>query len=329
MALHTSTIVLALITAVPFGLAIKDTVQGKKAYDFSDHDGDDSESLDRYEEEFRQAQRIEEERAEREKATLQAAIEKLIPVSTAGVLRGYELGTELPLDSNLQDSLRLEARAVFSPARKPDGTLKTMTITFPQYKGDTNVCSIVGERLDEAWGTPARTYLDGTSRRHYAATKPQQRVTFVDPGYGERCQLVVEEYIGPAAYVTKTETSTVPLWAVGKPAKKLIEKLGGDAFSDDTQIRWNRPGVGQGLGETELYARIVKGKIVTITAKFQASDVAIGAVAEQLVADHGEPEDSDPVVWKKSKLSLATVDDSAGEYLLVAGEPLPEESVDE
>jgi hypothetical protein len=325
MALHTSTIVMALITAVPFGLAIKDTAQGKTGYMASDEELD-SEALDRYGE---SAHREYEEREAKEKAELVASIEKLIPMSAAGVLRGYEVNTDTPISSELQDRLEMNAHAVFTPARKPDGTLKTMIISFPRYRGDTNVCSLVEERLEEAWGSPSRTYSNGNSRSHYAAIKPQQRVTYLDPEGDERCSLVVEEYVNTSEYITKAETSAVPLWAIGKPAAKLVEKLGDDAFSDATQIRWNRPGVGLGFGETELYARIVKGKIVTITAKFQASDVSIGEVAEKLVEEHGAPEDAGAVVWTKSKLSLTTTDDTAGEYLLVAGEPLPDDSADE
>lgn len=329
MALPTSTIVMALLTAVPFGLAIKDTVTGKSSFEVPPSTDDYSDaSRDSYE----RAQREDEEKQAQVEARrtleLKGLVDALIPMDAKAQLRlpGYELGRPLGSGGRLEEQLLTLAHAAVEPVTNTDGTLKTLTISFPHY-GDTDVCLQIGQRITEAWGESSRTYKSGTSRRHFTTplTKPVQRVTFFDPEGSERCELLLEGYVAPTDFITKTETSTVPVWAVGKPAKKLIDKLGGYAFSDDMQIRWATPGVGEGASTTELYARIVKGKIVTLTATFQASENTIGAVAEKLVADFGEPTESDPVVWTKAKLSLATVDDIAGEYLFVAGEPLPEE----
>lgn len=321
MALPTSTIVLGLLTALPFGLAIKDTVSGKPALDMrSDDEREAEEAIASME----RAQREYEEQEAKTKAQLEAAIDELIPIATpARLATPYKVNRELPELSNM-DRLEELGHAVVTPARNGDGTLKSLSISFPQHH-DADVCSLVRHRLDEAWGSPERTYANGDDdRRHYAASEPHERITFINRDYG-RCELVLEGYVGARDFVNKTEASTIPVWAVGKPAAKLVDKLGGDAFSDATQIRWTRPGVGAGLGETELYARVVKGKVVTITAKFQTGESTIGVVAEHMVADFGEPTESDPVIWEKAKISLATVDDSAGDYLLVAGDPLPDE----
>ncbi|GEM_PF-6776450 len=328
MALPTSTIVMALLTAVPFGLAIKDTVTGKGSF-VMPSSGEDDASLESYE----RAQREYEEKEAQEEAQraleLKSVVDALIPMDTKAQLgiRGYDLNQPLSSGGKLEEQLLTLAHAAFEPVTNTDGTLKTLTISFPQYGDSDSVCSLIGQRLTDAWGEAPRTYKSGTSRRHFTTTltKPVQRVTFFDPEVSERCSLLVEGYVAAPDFITKTESSTVPVWAVGKPAKKLIDKLGGYAFSDDMQIRWPAPGVGEGASGTELYARIVKGKIVTLTATFQASESTIGAVAEKLVAEFGEPTESDPLVWTKPKLSLTTVDDTAGEYLFVAGEPLPEE----
>ena len=320
---------MGLITAVPFGLAIKDTITGKAPLRPAAHEEEVDESLASYE----RAQRDYEQRQEKETAELEAALGALLPSGTIEV-RGYDVNQAAPQDvggiagggvqrAELKRRLERVAHATFTPTRRPDGTLKNLTISFPEYKGELGVCQAVSEHIQEGWGGGAQTYDNGT-RIHFASTTPQHhRITFVELPESSRCELVLEEYIDAAAFITKTEASAVPVWAIGKPAAKLVEKLGGDAFSDTTQIRWSRPGVGKGLGETELYARVVKGKIVTITARFQASSVSLGEVAEQLVTDHGAPIDGDPVVWPKAKLSIATEDDSAGTYLFVAGAPLP------
>jgi hypothetical protein len=326
MALHTSTIVLAVITAVPFGLAIKDTVQGKTPYGslMGDVSEDDSES----DESFEAARREYEEREAKEKEERDAAIASLFSTEAGKLnLSGFALGRELKLDTAEQELLEARAHAVFRPSRTNDETLRSLTISFPQY-GDNEVCDLVGEKLEERWGTPKRTYGDDSISWHYTTTTttPPQRVTFVDPGGSERCQLVLEQHVLPADFVNKTPASTVPLWALGKPAAKLVEQLGDDAFSDATQIRWTALGVGAGLGTTELYARVVKGKIVTVTAKFNAA--SNDTLVEHLDATYGESTITDVMTWKAAKISLSLVDESTGDHLLVAGEPLPEESDD-
>lgn len=324
MALPTSTIVMALITAVPFGLAIKDTVTGKSAFDLP---RDDYRAAKMELEGYSRAQREYEEREAKKAEDLRAAIDTLIPMTKQATLglRGYALGRAVPDASSEQETLEELAHAVFDSTEAPDGTLKTLTISFPQYRRDENICLLVSQRLEDAWGSSERTYDNGVTRKHWATASTMQRVSFLDPDDGGRCQLVVERVVGVPDFVNKTEASTVPLWAVGKPAAQLVAKLGDNAFSDDTQIRWTALGVGQGVGETELYARIVKGKIVTVTAAFQTSESSIGALAEHMTRELGEPTVTDPVVWTKAKVSLATRDDSAGEYLLVAGAPLPDE----
>lgn len=328
MALPTSTIVMALLTAVPFGLAIKDTVTGKSAYDMpSDEYREAEESLENMD----RAAREYEEAEQKKMRELTTSIEKLIPMGTKAKLEvpGYAWNQTV-LEMATDDKKRLEdvAHAVFDATTKPDGTLKTLTISFPQYRSGENICLLVSERLEEAWGGSQRTYDNGFTQKHWVTTRPMQRVTFLDPDDGSRCLLALEEWVGIPDFITKTETSIVPLWAIGEPATKLVEKLGDNAFSDETQIRWNAVGVGEGLGETELYARIVKGKVVTVTAKFQTSEVSIGALVGHLDNEHGESTGDDPMVWKTAKLSLGTVDDTTGTYLLVAGESLPADATD-
>lgn len=321
MALPTSTIVMALLTAVPFGLAIKDTVTGTSAYDArSDEEREKDEALEALEREY-------EDQQQQKKVDLEASLEQLIPTARKAIigLPGYDLGQPTPEESSAQARLERVAYALISTTKNSDAKLNSVTISFPQYMSDENICLRVSQRLEDAWGSSSRTYGNSSSRKHWATTSPQQRATFIDPDGDERCAIVVEEFAGPLHFVTKTEASVVPLWAIGKSADKLAEKLGPDAYSDDTQIRWTGIGYGEGYGGTELYARSVKGKIVTVTAKFQTSAVSARALVDKLVADHGEPTVTDPAVWEKSKLSLATLDDSAGEYLLVAGAPLPDE----
>ncbi len=322
MALPTSTIVMALITAVPFGLAIKDTVQGKTPYssladDYDDHDEYD---IDDYR---TKAQAEFDEQQAKEKDAIISTFDELIPTSTVGELRGFVLNSDVPLDSDLQRRLQRTPRAEITPTRKPDGALKSVRLVFPEYRGTNNICSLLEHRLEQAWGRASRSTRDGVGYWHYVAAGKPQRVTYLEADDNNECSLVLEESIRPSEFITKTETSTVPLWAVGKPAAALVAKLGGDAYSSSTQIRWMRPGVGAGFGETELYARVVKGKIVTITARFRVSEHSVRELAETLIDDHGTPIDGDPVVWKKSKLSLETVDDAAGDYLVVAGDALP------
>lgn len=330
MALPTSTIVLGLLTAVPFGLAIKDTISGTGTRGSASSDDDELVENDPdAEHDYERYQREREEAEAKARAALDGAIDRLIPSGTAGRLglAGYEIGAAAPpSETPDRDVLERVTRMRLASGRSATGALDKLTLTFPAYVDEQSVCLTLSKRLANAWGDGEHTHAMGEARTHFVSeTAPHTRVTFVEPDEGERCQLVAEPAIAPAAFLTKAETSTVPLWAVGKPAKLLVDKLGDTAFSDATQIRWTTAGVGAGLGGTELYARIVKGKIVTLAVKFQASASTIRAVAEQLVADLGEPLDGDPVVWPKAKVTLTTVDDTMGEYDLLVGAPLPEE----
>lgn len=303
MAIPTSTIVMALVTAVPFGLAIKDTVQGKSAFDAPTEElldvDEPTEVMDRAAMDYEQAE-------QKRGLEIHAAVKSLIP-DTKGVPH--------------IDEAQVRATLRGTVAAKANKT----TLTFPQYVGDSSVCSTIFVRMNDVWGPAEASYTDDYTLRTWVSGEARQRATFRDPNDDARCELVIEPFVAIPAFVNTTEESTVPLWAVGEPAAKLVGKLGADAFSDATQIRWTRPGVGNGYGETELYARVVKGKIVTITAKFQSTNETMLAMSEQLTSDFGAPSEIEASTWKKAKLSIAALDEGAGEYMITVGAPLPTE----
>lgn len=321
-----STIVFGLLTAVPFGLAIKDTITGTppssaRHADGGDDDGDAEAGIERWEREERE--RIEREEAER--AALRGMIAAMIPEAKEAGLRlgAYRLGAPMPASTTPElDALRQRTGARLVPVEDGAGNLLRLTVSFPNT-GEREICSLIEERLDAAWGESSRSYTDGETRAHYMTT-PLQRVTFTSSlDAADRCMLVVEPTVAPADFASRSEAAIVPLWAVGKPAKVLVTKLGDTAFSDATQIRWSASGVGAGIAETELYARVVKGTIVTVSARFQASPATILAVHEALTAQFGEPV-ADGTEWPKAKLVLVTADENAGTYQLLAGELVPE-----
>jgi hypothetical protein len=300
MAIPTSTIVMAVLTAVPFGLAIKDTVQGKSAVDVST---EQLQAVDEPTEVMDRAARDYEDAKQKRSLEIDAAIKALIP-DTMGVLH--------------VDTTQIETilRGTVSPSAK-----KT-TLTFPPYIGDDSICSTIRARLDRVWGERSSVDMDEYTHYTWTSVEPRQRVTFREPHDDIRCELVTEPYVAED-FVGMAADAIVPVWAVDKPAAKLVAKLGDDAFSDATQIRWSRPGVGEGYGETELYARVVKGKVVTITARFQASVDTVNSISEHLTDEFGKQPENDPTVWKKAKLALVTLDENAGEYMIVVGQPLP------
>ena len=191
MALPTSTIVMALVTAVPFGLAIKDTVNAKPEAPSEAYLKAEAtlEGIDT-------ASREQEAASELRKLAIDTAIEKLAHFGRPAELGvPYAIGAKLADDHADVELLERDARAMFDYTLDRDESLKTVTITFPQYDSDHNICLLVSQRLDEAWGDSTRTFNESASRKHWARSglkKPHQRATLLVPDDSSRCELLVE-----------------------------------------------------------------------------------------------------------------------------------------
>jgi hypothetical protein len=296
MRIPTSVIVMSLVTAVPFGLAIRDTVRHHDPVpeddDFIQAHAVDDPSEARLAEARYQA---EAERAEAEAAVARAAVERArqavvgsTPASLGSIFDGIALG-----EPTERFSLELARRAT-----DPTASAGNLHVDFDvdavrvaaihvSLLGD---CDSFVDTLRRAWGdTPDATpdiwlTADGTQRASLDT---------------DTCELVFERHVSTLAWV-----DALPLDAIGWSAKKLATAAGPAAEVDDQQIQWSTPGVGLGRGRTDLTAYLLEGKVAAIRAAFQTDQESANAIRDRLaIRFHAKPSHDDPdsnaYVWKR------------------------------
>jgi hypothetical protein len=301
----TPTIVLAVMTCIPFGLAIRDTVTGK--YDLPPDDERDSledlgESREYEEEDYREvAARREAEESEHRAAIAEFEARQESDRAWRAELVKSLYGAELASLGSAFESITLggaigEGAVESSPdidLMLLDDGLATHTLYIKIQDSADTMCSTLGRELPAAWGAPRRL----TGRSIWINNHTQTRAVF-DP---RTCELRYEKLTDLASWLSKSEDSLVPLWAVGKPAQKLIDALGARTSStiEDEQITWSVRGLGAGLGPTQMIADVKQRKIVSIVASVQTDpttqDQVIGHVS-QLTGK--QPDDQG--VWKST-----------------------------
>ena len=310
----TSTIVMGLLTCVPFGLAIRDTVTGdnggsgaRAAYD--DETYDDHESSAAFEARMRALEEAEAEEERLEEAARAERAQQLVslygaePASLGPAFAGIRLGVnEAELDGAALAGLYRTGRSTGTKIDLEAVTGIVHRIVIDPALGASEddeeaLCEALDQRLRTAWG-------EGTERderRQWAHPLSGQRATLItDPS----CRYVVERYAPVTAWLGKDKAAVVPVWAIGQPAQRLLDVLGDRAQVDDDAIMWRGPGLDGGLGDTTLTAYTERGKVVTLEA---GSDGVPSALARQLTTTYGEPVDADDEVarWKgKPPISL-------------------------
>ncbi len=329
MALPTSTIVMAVLTCVPFGLAIRDTVSGKALvirsddndYGASDDDVDYAAENARREAEeaaVRAAERVEEANKEQ----LRAARRSLFGAEVATLGSGFS-GITLGMN---EGDIRSETVTALETATRVDvelvsnGTLDMILIKSDiraSEDDDAELCSQLGSDLQDAWGRGQTEDYEG---RYWMNPITRTRASLSAP---DGCRFRLEKYVEPKEWVTKARTSSVPTWLVGQSIAKLREHLGTRSQFEDTdrEVTWVGVGVGVGSGETRFQAHFVKGKVVALTATTDTFDVTRDAVIAQLTALYGPAiEDDEGVHWKRPALS---VDDYDGAGIRVTAGTVP------
>ena len=329
MALPTSTIVMAVLTCIPFGLAIRDTVTGKTtAHRDVDDDSDDSESEYNAEYAAAEARREAEEAAtarldQVRQEQLRTARRTLFGAEVATLGTGFRSITlGMP-----EADLRSEEITALEIAASVDVDLltydKVAWIAIKPQRSATGdesseLCSTLGEELQDAWG---RGQTDDSERRYWVNAATGTRASLDS----EDCELRFERFVAPTAWVTKTRTSIVPIWLVGQSIAKLRQHLAGRTeFEDaDTSARWLGLGVGAGSGEARFEAFLAKGKVVALTASADTLDATYEEVIAQLTALYGRPlEDDDGTYWKSRPMIRIDTHDGAGVAITVGQIPV-------
>jgi len=333
MALPTSTIVMAVLTCVPFGLAIKDTVSGTETKhrdrDSWESDSDDDDRDTDYDAEYARAQaateaaEAEEERLEQLKTEKQSAARRTLfgaEVATLGSgFSGIKLG--MPEDDmRTEVSTALEERTGMRVALLANGTLDWITVSADPDDDDTySLCSKLRTEIQAAWGNGITEDYD---TRYWINPTTGTRASLRSEG----CVLSFERYAAPKDWITKTPTSMVPVALVGQSVKKLAEHIGtrSEIEPEETSVRWLGLGVGAGIGEARFEAIYLKGKVVAIVTTVNTLEATRDEVIEQLTALYGKPVEDDEggYRWKRPAITL---DDYEGAGIRLTAGTVPTE----
>lgn len=332
MALPTSTIVMAVLTCIPFGLAIRDTVTGKlpvatgeKAYAADGYEDEDyaADNARREAEEAEEAAATRREEAKKEQLRVERRTLYGAEVATLGSgFAGLSLGmAESDIRSETVTALEVKARV--DVELLANYTVDWITLTAERDAAEdesSEFCSTFGADLQEAWG---RGQTEDYETRYWVNATTGTRASF---STSDGCKLSFERFVEPKAWVNKTRTSLVPLWLVGQPTAKLREQLGprgGDFDNTERQVRWLGLGVGTGSGETRFEAHLAKGKVVAITATADTFEATRDEIIAQLSTIYGPAiEDDDGVHWKSRP--AIKVDDHNGAGVRVTIGKLPD-----
>jgi len=336
MALTTSTIVMAVLTCVPFGLAIKDTVSGKPtaqrdrdSWEADRHDDDGDSAYDAEyarAEAAREAAEPEDERLEALKDEKRAAARRTLfgaEVATLGSgFSGIKLGMPAA-DMRTDVASALEASIGMKVALLANGTLDRITVQA-EHRSDEeddtySMCLKLRQEIQAAWGT--------------GVTEDYETRYWINPTTGTRaslrpdnCVLSFERYAAPKEWITKTPTSLVPVAVVGQSIKKLAEHIGtrSEIDPEETSVRWLGLGVGAGTGEARFEAFYVKGKVVALVTTVDALEATREEVRDQLTALYGKPveDDEGDYRWKRPAITL---DDYEGAGIRVTVGTVPTE----
>lgn len=330
MRIPPSVIVMSLLTAAPFGMAICDTLTKKQPAEEVDEWGDygarsarqDREALAEYE-----AERAREAEARAETRTLKIA--KLDQIygprkaSMGFLLHGITLGADA-------SSFQPEATRARIERESEDGTFAvsfdadekrlhgvTVSLDGRDYDAEldtmTTLCDPLHEKLVAAWGRPSlgSTWLDDTT--HQRATLDR-----------DACALTFSQYLPADAWI-----ATLPIDGVGKPAEKYLAtyaETNGTAFEEyaDDYAAWAGTGLGTGDAPTKFTVGIARGKIsglrITADSDFDSFVTVRDALAAKVKSQPRLDDNTGAWVWKKPAMSIAQ-DDNNRITLLVGKDP--------
>jgi hypothetical protein len=320
MRIPTSVFVMSVLTAVPFGLGIRDTLSNKHAsFDEDEFDltGDRARERARearYAEYAREADREAEERTKRREERT-AKLDLLYgtrPASLGSLFDGIVLGAGAgafqpeAARERIYDATRdgfLNVVFDVDTTQLRGLSVEIGTVDYSESVEET--CDQLEEKLTTAWGRgTGRIWIDATSH---------QRAS-IDNAY---CALRFERYLEPTDWL-----AGLHLEAIGMKAEKLAELAGPSATVEDDVISWQLPGVGFGTRPTTVEAYLEHGKVVTIAATSHSDFDTVTAIRDAISATRkAEPTtDEDTGAWAwKGKVPLMLDNTQVARFVLVAG----------
>lgn len=309
MRIPPSVIVMSLVTAVPFGLAIRDWSQGKDKLGGRHHDDDDLDADDDYSDAQNArmlAEMAKEEARERARAAERQADEAKLDRQRAQVasqLIGAEPGTMGPLFAGMKLGA---SSSDFQPESVRAAIAEAVDVLVVSWDLDTTHLNGLTARLKVgdlgcapltralvAWGP-------GNNNATWENPKLHQRALFDQ----DACTLTFERYVDLDKWLAHGDQSVVPLDMIGQPAGKLRTRIG-ERLDDDNEaeLRWHDLGPAGATGASTFTAELKNGKIAAITVDLSTADEPTSnAIAARLTKLLGkkptQDEDTLAQTWK-------------------------------
>ena len=291
MRIPPSVFVMSLVTAVPFGLAVRDTLHPHKTRAEIAADNEQQYELDMQKQEAadRQAE-------EQRKATVMKGL-----LGDKGKLGAYfdgiAIGAPVAQAEAIHDrTLNTADIVTFEYDAGSDGMVKSLRL---ESGGDS--CAELGTAIHAAWG-PQTEWLDepAHTRVHFDETE---------------CTLAFDRYVDLEHFVDKTLTASIPVAALGK----TLDQIPG--LDEDDHLA--APGlVNTGAQVDVRFTTDDAGKIVGVSASFSAdadADATIRARLDKLFGKGKLDADTSEWDWKgKPPVHYAL---TAGHAYLDIGQP--------
>lgn len=326
MRIPTSVIVMSLLTAAPFGLAIRDTLNQKDVVVDEDdpysleYDGRrarrDRRALEEYE---REVAREAEERARARERRL-AKLDELYgsqPASMGALFAGIYLGADAgsfqpePARERIYRASRDGFISVSFDVDEKALRAVTVEVEGRDYDPDleqvVDACATLYDRLVERWGRAAGGIWRDPAT-HQRASLDQ-----------DTCTLRFDRYLDATEWF-----GALPLDLVGQSVAKLLVRVGDDAIVDDELVEWTLPGLGAGSEDTQLQAFVHNKKVIGLRVVTDSDfDSLLGVrelLSKKLKAQPKQDDDNDGAWTWKGKLPV-TIEHSYGsnEFTLHAG----------
>ncbi|HSD87612.1 MAG TPA: hypothetical protein VLB44_08855 [Kofleriaceae bacterium] len=290
MRIPPSVIVMGLLTAVPFGLAIRDTAKHQAA----SADGIDLTGSKKAERErlaaYQRAEREQEAREAEAKNRREQFVASLFgktPASMGSFLEGITLGANAETFQPDATQKRIYEAARSGLANVEFATEDILHAVKVEVRAVD--CDTLRDKLTAAWGrSVGSVWLDPATHQRASLAEYEES--------GFYCKMQFDRYVEPDAWV-----GALPFDAIGKPIAALGAPAG--AKTEDDSVSWRLPGLGYGHQETVVIAYIENDKVVganVITdadfdSQLKIRDLLSAKLAKQPVQDEN---DSGVWIWK-------------------------------
>lgn len=312
MRLPASTIVMAVLASVPFGLALRETARTTAVETTAPGSGDEDDTA--ADEARGRAMSVERDRAElaryetERRIALEAALGRALgdePGTLGPTFAGFAIG-ESPAGLERRFATVTAEAARVGLEVSFDVTAVALDAIRLGMKSSYGQCPLFGP-LANRWGGDGPVWLD-------AAHHQRARLD------SDACRLVFERYDELDRWFAK-----LPLASIGAPASKLARPAG--AMVDGSLVAWSAPGLGRGKNGTMVEATLERGVVRRVVVRGDTDDATADDLRNLLSARLGvapkqsDVEDGSRISSWKGKPAVELTRGVDGVFTLAIGSP--------